>query len=57
MPELIIKEPILIEPTELDILEEKVADLTVIILKKDIELRQVKKKPSIGYFRARFKGG
>ena len=56
MPELIIKEPILIEPTKLDILEEKVADLTAIILKKDIELKQVK-KPSIGYFRARFKGG
>jgi len=49
MPELITK-----EPTEL---EERVAVLEMEVQQKDIELNQakVKKRPSIGYFRSRFK--
>jgi len=49
------------EPTEVEKLEKQVVDLKAEIQKKDIELtivkRELKKHPSIGYFRARFKGG
>ena len=53
MPELVAK-----EPTEL---EERVDTLEAKVQQIDAELQQVKSKtkkyPSIGYFRARFKGG
>jgi len=59
MPELIVKEPIPIEPTELDVLKEKVTNLTVVAKQKDAEIKQLQvkttKRPSIGYFRSRFK--
>ena len=49
-----ILKPIIKEPTEVEKLEAEVQ-------KKDIELKQAKvkakKRPSIGYFRVRFKGG
>ena len=49
------------EPTEVEKLEKQVAELEAEVQKKDIELKQAKdkieKRPSIGYFRARFKGG
>jgi len=56
MPELIAK-----ELTGVDKFEEKVTKLESEVQKKEIELKQakvkLKKRPSIGYFRARFKGG
>jgi len=59
MPELIVKEPIPIEPTEFDILKDKVDSLKVEVIQKDIEIKQLQvkkaKRPSIGYFRSRFK--
>ena len=56
MEELIIK-----KLTEVERLEKQVVELEDAVIRKDIELKQVKvksgKKQSIGYFRARFKGG
>ena len=45
------------EPTELEKLEKRVESLEAKVQRIDIELKQVKvkKKPSIGFFRARFK--
>ena len=49
------------EPTEVEKLEKQVVELEAEVQKKDIELKQAKdkieKRSSIGYFRARFKGG
>ena len=49
------------EPTEVEMLKKQVAELEAEVQKKDIELKQaeekIEKRPSIGYFRARFKGG
>ena len=48
-------------PTEVEKLKKQVVDLVAEVQKKDIELKQakikIKKHSSIGYFRARFKGG
>ena len=49
------------EPTELDAIKTQLDNLEAKVQQMDAELSQVKvltkKKPSIGYFRARFKGG
>ena len=49
------------EPTEVEMLKKQVVDLEAEAQERDIELKQAKekieKRPSIGYFRARFKGG
>ena len=54
-------EPIAKQPTELDAVKTQLDNLEAKVQQMDAELSQVKvltkKKPSIGYFRARFKGG
>jgi len=56
-----ILEPIVKEPTEVEVLEKQVETLEAEKVQIILELKQVKikirKRPSIGYFRTRFKGG
>ena len=54
--------PIIVkEPTEVEKLEKQIIALEADIQKKRVELKKAKDKstkhPSVGYFRARFKGG
>lgn len=51
--------PIIKVTTEIEKLEKQVVVLEAKVLQKEIELKKAKgrDKPSIGYFRARFKGG
>jgi len=43
------------EPTELNILTEKVAKLEVEVEQKDAELRKKPKHTSLGFYRSRFR--
>ena len=52
-------QPIPIETTEVDKLKQQVDELSAVIIQKEVEVKQERakrtKRPSIGYFRSRFK--
>ena len=56
----VIKEPVK-EPTLTEKLEKQVEELNTINIQKDTVIKKLKvkqsKRPSLGFFRSRFKGG